>query len=429
MDYDRYRDFLLNTHYGGFSFQGLTSWRDKGIPTASFGTVFADPRTHNVDARQYLDLGYKAAIRRWEMGVRVYYDRYAYDGAWAYPGSELNIDYVRGQRWGSELQLSREVLRRHHLTFGVEQRDNLQQDQRNYDVLPAAVVYVDSARSSWMWAGFVQDEYLVTSHLSVSAGVRYDRDIAYNSSTNPRLGIIYRPLQGTSFKVLYGTAFRAPTAFEEYYGSAAATPDEYQQNPNLKSESIRNIEWVWEQDLGRRWQFSTDVFHNNIKDLIALERDPDSGSLKYQNTNQARSTGVGVEFGGRGWHRMEGSASYSFSETEDGKSNQILVNSPRHLGKVKATIPLLRQSLFGSFDMQYESSRETLQRTRIAGVPVLNTTLYGHALKRRLDISVSVYNLLDRGYNDVAPEEDRLTAVRQDGRSFRLKLAWHIGEK
>jgi len=48
-DYESYQHILANVSFRGFSLQGLFSARDKGAPTAYFGTVFNDPRTRNLD--------------------------------------------------------------------------------------------------------------------------------------------------------------------------------------------------------------------------------------------------------------------------------------------------------------------------------------------------------------------------------------------
>jgi hypothetical protein len=50
-------------------------------------------------------------------------------------------------------------------------------------------------------------------------------------------------------------------------------------------------------------------------------------------------------------------------------------------------------------------------------------------VKSKTIISGSVYNLLGRKYFDVSPDEDRQTALQQDGRIFRLKLTWDFGAK
>ena len=54
----------------------------------------------------------------------------------------------------------------------------------------------------------------------MNVGVRYDRFSTFGDSFNPRAALIYQPRQPTTFKLLYGEAFRAPNAYENYYVSA-----------------------------------------------------------------------------------------------------------------------------------------------------------------------------------------------------------------
>jgi outer membrane receptor protein involved in Fe transport len=425
-DYDRYADLFLTADFHHFTLQALDGWREKWIPTGAYGTTFADPRTRSIDQHQYIDLRYRNSFASWELAARSYYDRYGYDGYWPFPQASLNVDYARGQRWGSELQLSRTLARNHHLTLGAEFRDNLQQDQKNYDVAPG-FVYVDDQRTSWMGAGFVEDEYAVTHRLSLNAGLRYDHYTRYGGSGNPRVGLIYHPFPETSLKLLFGTAFRVPNVYEAYYGSSDAGLSGYILNPRLAPESMKNLEAVWEQELTPRLRISTNVFRSYINDLISLEEEPNTGELIFQNVDQARSTGIEFEANGQLQNGLKGGLSYTYVETEDRTTKQIMVDAPRHVAKLNLTAPLVKQSLLAGADAQYVDARRTLAGSQAPGFPIFNLTVLGHLGNRHLDVSASIYNLLDRRYFDVAPPGDKEDVIRQDGRNFRVKLIWRWG--
>src|SRR5690349_10746163 len=113
-DYDRYFDALVTLSWQNIRLQALDSSRDKGLPTAPYGTIFNDPRTHTIDGHQFLDLSSERRVGAALINLRTYYDRYAYDAYWAF-SSGLNRDYTRRQRWGTELQLSRTILQKHRL--------------------------------------------------------------------------------------------------------------------------------------------------------------------------------------------------------------------------------------------------------------------------------------------------------------------------
>jgi hypothetical protein len=58
-DDDEFHQLFANVSWGGFTLQGLYGPRDKGIPTAAFGSVFNVTDTRTIDERGYLDLTYE----------------------------------------------------------------------------------------------------------------------------------------------------------------------------------------------------------------------------------------------------------------------------------------------------------------------------------------------------------------------------------
>jgi len=95
----------------------------------------------------------------------------------------------------------------------------------------------------------------------LSAGVRYDHYYSFGGTTNPRLGLIYHPFSQTAFKLLYGSAFRAPSAFEMFYYGLGL----YQANLHLQPETMKSYEVVLEQGLGERFHLTANVFRNQLR--------------------------------------------------------------------------------------------------------------------------------------------------------------------
>jgi iron complex outermembrane receptor protein len=119
---------------------------------------------------------------------------------------------------------------------------------------------------------------------------------------------------------------------------------------------------------------------------------------------------------------LQGRASYSYVDAEVPVTQQVLSNSPQHLGKLDLSYPLVRHRLFASLDAQYTSSVQTLAGNTISGFSVVNVTLLGHTLGKHLDLSASVYNVFNKKYFDASRSEDPEDAFQQDGRNFRIKL-------
>jgi outer membrane receptor for ferrienterochelin and colicins len=422
-DYESSQHILGTLSFHGFTVQGLFSARDKGVPTAYYGGLFNDPQTRNIDRHQYIDVSYHHAIGdKWNLTARTSYDHATLSAPVAYatglPGGTSTLDTYSFQgSWSdSEVDLNRDFLEKHQVTLGAEVVDNFRQNQGDYTAL--GNVFLGIPASSVNWALFGQDQFAITHNLILSAGIRYDRYSEFGGTTNPRLGLIYHLPHVTTLKLLYGTAFRAPEPFElrPDYGAF------YDNNLQLKPETIRSVEGVVEQGLGAHFTLSGSVFRNWINDLISIESNPGDGHSVYENSGRADATGVEVELDGRFVNGLQGSASYSFTNTVQPLIDQTLANSPRHLGKVGASFPLMHKRFFAAVDAQYTSTVQTLAGNIVSGFGVFNVTLLAHALTKHLDVSASVYNILDKQYFNPGRPEDTEDAIQQDGRNFQIKL-------
>jgi outer membrane receptor protein involved in Fe transport len=83
--------------------------------------------------------------------------------------------------------------------------------------------------------------------------------------------------------------------------------------------------------------------------------------------------------------------------------------------------------MFVSLDAQYRSRIQNLAGGSISPFAVVNATLLARNLGKRVDLSASIYNLLDKQYFDPPSTENLQQAIQQDGRSFRVKMTWRWG--
>jgi outer membrane receptor for ferrienterochelin and colicins len=425
-DYEDFQHLIGTVSFHGFTVQGLYSSRDKGVPTGYFGAVFNDPRTKNLDRHQYVDLSYRHSLGdTWDIAFSTSYDHASLQAplvfATGLPDDSTTIDTYSflGEWWDNNVQLSRTLLDKHKITFGTEIIDNFKQNQSNALALDQSVAL--DPENSIIWALFAQDEFGITPKLILSAGVRYDHYSQFGGTTNPRLGLIYHVARPTTLKLLYGTAFRAPEPFE-------VAPDfsSFDNNRLLRPETIRNVEGVIEQSLSERFTLTGDVFHSWIKNLITVVLNLTDGNSIYENSGRVNSTGAEVELNVRLAGGIQGHASYSYTVAHQPPPLETLANSPRHLGKLNLSVQLVRQRLFASLDAQYTSSVQTLAGNTISGFGMFNVTALGHVFSKHLDLSASVYNLLDKKYFNPGRPEDPEDAIQQDGRTFRLKLTTHF---
>ena len=428
-DDDQVGSSLATISFRDFTLQGVYGTREKGVPTAAYGTIFNNSGTRTTDSHMYVDLRYEHTFAKsWGVLARTFYDSNTYHATYIYASSldptqiSPNLDFADGKWWGTELQLTKTILGRNRITVGAEYRDNIRQNQTNYNLNPYSLL-IDDRRNSFVAGAYLQDEVTVAKFLTLNVGSRYDYYSAVQASTDPRLALIYRPWSQTALKFIYGVAFRAPNAYESYYSLVPNVP-----YSALKPEKIHGAELVWEQGISRRLWFTTSSFYNTIDDLIT--QDPvDNDSFTFRNLQNVTSRGLELEVKGQLSSGLEGVASYSFQQTKDRLTNQFLSDSPRNLVKLNLDQSLLERRMMVSLDAQYRSRIQSLAGGSASPFSIVNLTLLGRQIGRHMDLSASVYNLLDKQYFDPPSAENLQQSIAQDGRSFRLKMTWHLGER
>jgi len=437
-NYRLYGKFTLRD----FTLVGAYASRTKNVPTAAFATVFNDPHFQTTDAHGFLDLKYFHDFGdQTQFTARAFYDQYYYNGNYpndynpdnsdttaaplGAPLVVLNKDLAWGTWWGGEVQLTKTLPGRHKVSLGAEFRDNSRQHQENYDVDPYAV-HLDDRRSSSIWALYLQDEFQLLDSLILSAGVRYDHYDSFGGTTNPRLALIYQPVQGTTFKLLYGSAFRAPNAYELYYNDQV----NILSNPELKPEKIQTYELIYEQYFREHYRSSFSGFYYRVQDLITSEPFdplfPNNPPSHYVNIDAIDAHGAELELEGKWQSGLEGKLSYTYQRAVDANTGASQPNSPTHLAKLNLTLPLYQNVLFAGLEEQYQSSRLTLGGNQTGASYLSNLTLSSRGLLPGLHLSASVYNLFAARNVDPGSPNHIQDTIQQDGRSFRLKLDYRF---
>jgi iron complex outermembrane receptor protein len=427
-DQDQYRQVFANLAYHGFALQGAYGWRDKTIPTASFGTIFNDPGERTIDAPGYLDLKYEHKFGSdWGYRARVYYDHYIYNGSYPYdaspsggPSRVMNKDLGTGQRWGTEFDVSKKLWDNQTLIGGLEYRDNFQQDQENYDLQPY-FLYLNDRRSSNVSAAFVQDSVPIRSNLVLDLGLRYDHYSTFGGTTNPRAALIYSPFEKTTLKFLYGQAFRAPTAYELYEYGGGSEP-----NPHLKPETVKTTELVLEQSLQHNFRLTASGYFYPIRGLISQGEDPTTGLIVYRNSDHINMQGLELALNEKLPSGLEAGGSFSYQDAKNVSTGSPLTNSPHELAQAHLSVPLFRRQLFASMNVQCVSKRRTLAGNYAGAYVVPNLTLFSQKALKGWEVSASIYNIFDEEYGDPGSQEHRQDIIFQDGRSFRIRVGYRF---
>jgi iron complex outermembrane receptor protein len=122
-------------------------------------------------------------------------------------------------------------------------------------------------------------------------GARFDDYSDFGSQASPRIGLIWHPRENNSVKLLYGTAFRAPTA-----NDISGTPGLIQNNPNLQPEDIDTLELVFMHQ-AERWFTQASVFRSDWHDgIVSVANTGGSAPFVFTNLEENRAHGVTWDF-------------------------------------------------------------------------------------------------------------------------------------
>jgi len=140
--------------------------------------------------------------------------------------------------------------------------------------------------------------------------------------------------------------------------------------------------------------------------------------------DKADAKGLELDVEGRLFASLQGRLSYSFQEAIDQTTERLLTNSPKQLAKGSLTVPLLRDKIFATAEVQYISWRNTVSGVKAPPSITANIGLFCRNLVEGLEASVHVYNFLDRQNMDPASAEHKQALIPQDGQSVRLKVSY-----
>jgi outer membrane receptor for ferrienterochelin and colicins len=428
MDADNFQSFFGSASYYDLSMDAGYINRDKVNPTAILGTTFNDAQSQIVDDRSYVTLKYNHQFDGgWDVLGDAYYDRSdkeldlpEYGGAGVFSsGGAFVQEQETGQWAGTEVQVNKKILDKDTLTFGGEYRNDFEQDVYVFVNGVSQGEPINTNRQNY--GIFGQADVAILDNLRLNAGVRYDEYGNYTPNWSPRAALIYNPWQPSTFKFVYGTAFRDPNVLE--VGNAA----------NVQPEKISSYQFIYEQGINRFLRSSVMGYYDHMDDLIGL----DSSGL-YSNFD-AHTLGAELALEAK-WKEVSARLSYSLQRTVNRDTDIILADSPENMIKFNVSAPLYPDKIFAGLEVQYTSQSKTEYYDYLAtgapfvvpgpnspGFTVVNFTLFSENLfVKNLELSASVYNLLNTKFSVPSANAEPEPSIPQNGINFRLKLTYRF---
>ncbi len=279
--------------------------------------------------------------------------------------------------------------------------------------------------SEWNSALYVQEKYNITQDLIFNAGLRWDYYKSFGSSLNPRLALVYNPIDRLYLKFIYGRAFQAPSYFyrTENQGLGYGSPT------GLKPEILDNFQLSIENSFGESTWLRVTAFHNRVKDLIARP-----GTPTYQNLDRLTTRGIETELKIKPVESVEIFASHTLLWAVNSKTDAKLLaggklkNIPRHTVSAGITwdyAPSLSGSLYanwhGAIASPIVGGTQPDAANTIPAAALIHLTLNADDVFDGMQGQLSVHNLLNkrdwRGGTTKTP-------YPQEGRSILITLGY-----
>jgi len=195
------------------------------------------------------------------------------------------------QWWGAELQWVSTTLALHKLAWGLDYRRDTHIAQFNADQAPTAT-YLDTRRKGQVLAAYLQDEWALRPDLALHTGLRYDHHAGQGGSIHPRLGLVHWASPSTTVKLLHGTAYRPPNAYEQDYrlDQPGGVVD---SGVPLRPERVRTTELAIEHVPTIATRMLLTAFHSEVHNLIETAIGGKEVSKLYEGE---RRFGIAVRF-------------------------------------------------------------------------------------------------------------------------------------
>jgi outer membrane cobalamin receptor len=411
---EHYRRGYLRATYGGFDFEMFGGSRDKTTPSIFVIADFLRDDNSILNSLAVAVLRYQREIApETRLEARVNAGRYDYQGTYPLPGGIDYRDNANAGWRGAELRVVSSFWARQKIVAGVEVQDDAKLDQRNS---VAGVLYLDRHDNGRRLAVYAQDEIRIVDGWLLNAGVRYDHHASFGASTNPRLALIGQLDADTTLKFLYGSAFRAPNAYELNYQSFA-----FVANPAVGPERSRSAEAVLEQQLGERWRWRASLFHYRFEDLI--QQVAEGGQFVFRNQGSLTSRGLELSTTALLPAGIHASASASFPDVRQ-DDGQRATDSPRYTAKLGLDAPLAQSGVHAAIDVGLIGPRLDRDRQNVGTGIETNLVLTTHKPWFGATYSLGVYNLFDRRNMQPVSVYYAPTQVPGLGRNLRLGAEW-----
>ncbi len=279
--------------------------------------------------------------------------------------------------------------------------------------------------------------------LSFTGGLRYGRYSDVGSTVNPRPGLVYLPIAKLSFKLLYGSAYRAPNPKELYSINNPAKLG----NEDLKPETIQTTEFQ------AAYRFSRNIAGN----ITFFDIDTDNiimpSNNTFENVDKMKALGLEVELK-VGFERYKyGFCNFTYQKMRNithksisSDSGQVYTYGDLYTGNMSPVIANIgvnydfSKNVFANFHLNYvgekkrseekywngEILRDFDNRPPVKSCYLLNGSVTFKDILKNSTIQLSGFNLLNSDHRDPDPTAVIEKDMPQEGRNFIFRKSYRF---
>ncbi|MFK5892292.1 MAG: TonB-dependent receptor [Pseudomonadota bacterium] len=272
------------------------------------------------------------------------------------------------------------------------------------DVTDTPFIYItEEMRKAWYVN--IQDIWHINESWELTAGVRYDKYSDFGSTVNPRAALVWQATPKLTTKLLYGSAFRAPSFVDTYNVNNPVVIG----NPDIKPETIETWELAFNYLLKKNLYASINFFHYDIEDKIQL--DSNAGTDVPITANIGEQTGDGMELELRWKPTVRSSLlfNYAFQKSTDKLNDADVGNAPTHQVYLRGDY-LLAPNWFLDTRINWVADRKRPfgdPREELDDYTTVDMTLRYKDIKgKKWNMAIGVRNLFDADAREPSPGPD-----------------------
>jgi outer membrane receptor for ferrienterochelin and colicins len=258
------------------------------------------------------------------------------------------------------------------------------------DVSNTSNVFMDSSSRKIVYLS-LQDEWQLTPGLQLTAGVRQDDYSDFGTTTNPRLALVWSASDRLTTKLLYASAFRAPSFTEQFSKNNPVSLG----NPNLQPEHIDTTELNLAYRFDENLIASITLFKYEAKDMVEFVQDFQATTKTAANARDQDGQGIEFELNWRPSEQLHISGSYAHQHATDAATGATIPDAPGQQFKMDANWEFNPDwQLHAQLNWVADRRRAIADvRAEIDDYTLMNITLKRKNIMPNFDVSFVVYNL------------------------------------